>query len=206
VIKKKRKKHSPNRSPKYEGTLAEPVYEDFPVFGLLGDERLAKLQAREQATVRVVSKFPDLFRWYKISPTSNDRWLQLALRLAEAHVPGMQIRDRPKGSTGPKPKWRSQGPLLIQAVNAEFAAAEGAGRKMTVTEAIKRIKEDPNQKWSSAPQSLASRYGDAIREQGKQARRINKMMNKMMDDPKSLVAQYLKLGELEATPKTNKVK
>jgi hypothetical protein len=186
---KKRKKHS--RSPKYEGTLAEPVYEPVLVFGLLGDERLAKFQARERATIRVVSKFPDLFRWYKISPTSNDRWLQLAVRLAEAHVPGMQIRDKPKGSTGPKSKWTWWGPLLIQAVKIEFAAAKKARRRITLREAIKRIKEDPNQNWPPARQSLEARYRDAIREQKEQARRIKKMM----DDPKSLVAQYLKLEE-----------
>jgi hypothetical protein len=194
---KKPKKRSPNRSPNYEGTLAEPIYEPVLLLGLLRDERLAKQQ---RARLRLISKFPDLFKWYGINPNSSQRWLRLALRLAVAHVPGMQIRDRPKGKTGPKSKWTWLGPVLIQAVNIEFAAAEQTGRRMTVREAIKRIKEDPDQKWSSAPQSLETRYRDAIREQEAQTCRINKMK----DDLKSLVAEYLKLEDLEAPPKTNR--
>jgi hypothetical protein len=199
---KKRKKRSPNHSPKYEGTPAEPIYEPPLVLGLLGDERLAKAQAQQRARLRIISKYPELFKWYRINPNSSQRWLQLAFRLAVAHVPGMQIRDKPKGSTGPPPKWTWLGPLLVQAVNAEFEAAERAGRTMTLEEATNRIKEDPKQKWSPAPQSLATRYREAIREQEGQTRRINKMK----DDLKSLLAEYLKLEELEAPPRTDRVK
>ena len=201
---KKRKKRSPNRSPKYEGTLAEPIYEPVLVLGLLRDERLAKAQAQQRARLRVISKFPELFKWYGINPNSSQRWLQLAVQLAIAHVPGMQIQFRPvKKRPGTKPKWNRDGPDLIQAVNAEIAAEKKqSGRKLPVIEALKRIKKGPNQKWLSSAESLARRYRAAVREQKKQARRINKMM----DDPKSLVAQYLKLEKLEATPKTNRVK
>jgi hypothetical protein len=112
----------------------------------------------------------------------------------------MQIRDKPKGSTGPKPEWTWRGPLLVQAVNIEFEAAKQRGSTITLKEAIKRIKEDPNQKkfWSSTPQSLETRYRDAIREQEAQTRRINQMKG----DLKSLVAEYLKLEDPEAPLKT----
>jgi hypothetical protein len=168
------------------------------VLGLLRDERLAA-QAQQRARLRVISKFPELFKWYGINPKSSQRWLQLAFRLAVAHVPGMQIRDKPKGSTGPKSKWTWLGPVLVQAVNAEFEAAKQAGRTITLKKAIERIKkkEDPNQNWSPAQQSLEARYQDEIRKQEAQTRR-------MRDDAKSLVAEYLKLEDLEAPPKTNR--
>jgi hypothetical protein len=188
---KKRKKRSPNRSPKYEGTLAEPIYEPALVLGLLGDRRLAKAQAQKRARLRIISKFPELFRCYRVNPYSSQRWLQLAFRLAVAHVPGMQIRDKPKASTGPKPKWSTLGPALIQDVNATRTKSELQGKKITLKRAIAQLQADPEKReWHERTvESLETRYREALAKQKEEDRWVLEKMK----DQKSLVSEMLRL-------------
>jgi len=189
---KKGRKAYVNSSPVYTGTLAEPVYQT--AVGLLGGDSIMRRHAEKQ----VAEKLPELFRWYGIDQTSSQRWIQLAVALAVAHVPGMQITDKRSKSPGPAKKWAVGGELsrsLIQDVDSLRAAARAQGRKMTNSKAITALCDDKRSRWYNySSENLVVRHREARRLQRDLARRLTL-------DPKSLVSEALRLEA--ASPKND---
>jgi hypothetical protein len=98
----------PGRFGEYPKTLLGPVVRRPPVFGLLASEAEKKRrfeQEENRLRTAFVLKFRLLAKHFEIQwDNSPDMWGQLALELALAHVPGMQIVDAPKRGKGAPPK------------------------------------------------------------------------------------------------------
>jgi hypothetical protein len=105
-----------------------------------------------------VEKIWLLFKHYKIDPNNEQSWQELALSLALAHVPGLQVANRP----GRKPTWKTGlYDELVRAVD-DVKSRTGKGTK----EAIAELRKEP--KWKTYPsekpipaQSLGARYREA---------------------------------------------
>jgi len=105
-----------------------------------------------------VEKIWLLFKHYKIDPNNEQSWQELALSLALAHVPGLQIANRPKSGRKPKTGLYDE---LVRAVD-DVKSRTGKGTK----EAIAELRKEP--KWKTYPsgipipaQSLGARYREA---------------------------------------------
>jgi hypothetical protein len=148
-----RKRRPPNYTGAYTGALAQPIYlEDHYKFtGELG-------QATREPDGAAISKQAVeniwlLFKHYKIDPNDEQSWQELALSLAEAHVPGLQFASRPK--PGRKSTWKTGlGDELVRAV--EDVKSRTAKR---TTEAIAELLKEPGGKWKAA--DLTIRIGQA---------------------------------------------
>src|SRR5262249_47229705 len=135
----------------YAGALAQPIYpEDHYKFtGGLGQP----IREPDVAAIRkrAVEKMRLLFEHYKIDPSDEQSWQKLAMRLALAHVPGLQFATRPK--RGRKSTWKTGlGDEWVRAVDDEKSRT-GKGTK----EAIAELRKEPKWKTYTA-QSLAARY------------------------------------------------
>jgi hypothetical protein len=141
------------RASNYTGALAQPIYpEDHYKFtGGLG-------QAVREPDVAAISKrreekFWLLFKHYKIDPSDEQSSLKLAKSLALAHVPGLQIANRPK--PGRKPTWKT-------GLDDKFGHAVEDVKSRTgkrTEDAIAKLQKEPGGMWKSyTPQNLAARY------------------------------------------------
>jgi hypothetical protein len=146
------------RAPNYTGALAQPIYvEDYYKFtGGLGQA----IQASDIAAISKerVERVRLLFGHYKIDPSDEQRYGKLAVRLALAHVPGLQVANRPK--RGRKPTWKTGlGDELVRAVE-DVMSRTGKSTK----EAIAELRKEP--KWGKySARSLEIRYWEARRRQ-----------------------------------------
>ena len=68
-------------------------------------EARARLSSCGNSTKQLGLKFNKLFDWYRIDPNGPDAGMHLALKLAMAHVPGMQFRVEHR-KRGRKPTWK----------------------------------------------------------------------------------------------------
>jgi hypothetical protein len=142
------------RAPNYTGALVQPIYvEDHYKFtGGLGQ----LIQERDVAAIskHAVEKMLLLLEHYKIDPSDEQRWLKLAMSLALAHVPGLQVANRPK--PGRKPTWKTGlGDEFVREVE-DVKFRTGKGTK----EAIAELRKKP--KWEKYfAQSLEARYREA---------------------------------------------
>jgi hypothetical protein len=135
------------RAPNYTGALAQPIYlEDYDKFaGGLGqpirERDIAAIRERAEEKMRL------LFKHYKIDPNDEQSWQKLARSLALAHVPGLQLANRPK--RGRKSTWKTGlGDELVRA-----KSRTGKGTK----EAIAELLKEPKWKKYTA-QNLEARY------------------------------------------------
>jgi hypothetical protein len=148
------------RAPEYTGALAQPIYlEDFYKFtGGLGQP----IQETDVAAVgkRAVEKMRLLFEHYKIDPNNEQSWQELALSLALAHVPGLQVAKGPK--RGRKPTWKAGlGDEWVRAVDD----VKSRTNKRTAG-AIAELTKEPGGMWKKYdPKSLAARYRESKRRQ-----------------------------------------
>jgi hypothetical protein len=146
------------RAPNYAGALAQPIYlEDHYKFtGELGqpiwEPDIAAIKKRGVEKMRL------LFELYKIDPNDEQSWQKLAMSLAVAHVPGLQVANRPKSGRKPKTELYDE---LVRAVD-DVKSRTGKGTK----EAIAELRKEP--KWKTYPsgkpipaQSLGARYREA---------------------------------------------
>ena len=91
----------------YTGELATPIYE--PVAGVEGGLGGGKAEAERRAFDQRILKMEKLFDRYSIDPDEPDAGMCLAVKLALAHVPGMQVchelRKRADESGAGKTAW-----------------------------------------------------------------------------------------------------
>jgi hypothetical protein len=157
----------------YPGELAEPIYEPVLVAGMLYDDTVAKREAQERAAMRRFAKLPALFLFYGIDPNSPRSWLQLALRLAENHVPGMQITHRSTGTSGRPKVWKfGLGTELLRDVEV-LRALKG----LNISQALQELSQDKTKVWRRYdPPTLAARHREARREEERWQKNIAKQM------------------------------
>jgi hypothetical protein len=103
-----------------------------------------------------VEKIWLLFKHYKIDPNNEQSWQELALSLALAHVPGLQVANRP----GRKPTWKAG--LYDELVRAVDDVKSRTGK--STKEAIAELLKEPKWKTYTA-QNLQARYWEARRRQ-----------------------------------------
>jgi hypothetical protein len=136
----------PNRPQKYSGILAKPI-----------DLSEAPYGPDLEAFVRgeILKKIPALLDHYGIDdalPLEN-KWCQVAIKLALAHVPGFQIKMSKQ--RGAKRKWTlDECRALINAIGAEKT---NKGLKVAISKAMK-----PQWKWSRSTASIQTRYHEAV--------------------------------------------
>jgi hypothetical protein len=139
------------RAPNYTGALAQPIYvEDHYKFtGGLGQPILELDVASGKRAME--EKMRLLFEHYKIDPSDEQSWLNLAMSLAFAHVPGLQLANRPK--PGRKSTWKTGlGDEFVRAVeDVKFRTGK------SIKEAIAELRKEPKWKKYSA-QNLGARY------------------------------------------------
>jgi hypothetical protein len=151
------------RAPNYTGALAQPIYQEdhYKLTGPLGQPNW-KLD-KDAIKKRAAEKVRLLYKHYKIDPSDEQRWQKLALRLALAHVRGLQFANRPK--RGRKSTWKTTGlgDELVRAVE-DVKSRTGKGTK----EAIAELLKEP--KWKNhSPQNLEARYWETRARQKKLA-------------------------------------
>jgi hypothetical protein len=145
--------------PNYTGALAQPIYwEDHYKFtGGLGQP----IQEPDIAAInkRAVEKMWLLFEHYKIDPSDEQSWQDLAMSLALAHVPGLRLANRPK--PGRKPTWKTGlGDEWVRAVQ-EVKSQTGKRTKY----AIRKLQKDNPGTWGRyTAANLGVRYREACRE------------------------------------------
>ena len=102
---------------RYTGELATPIYE--PVAGGVGGLGGSKAEAERRASEQRILKMEKLFDWYSIDPDEPDAGMCLAVKLASAHVPGMQVRHKLRKLRGRKRSWKDGlGIKLVRDVGA----------------------------------------------------------------------------------------
>ena len=139
------------RAPNYTGALAQPIYlEDHYKFsGGLGQA----IWEPDDAAIskRAEEKMRLLFEHHKIDPSDEQSWKKLAISLAFAHVPGLQLANRPKA--GRKPMWKNGlDEELVRDIEDVMSRTDKG-----IKEAIAELRKEP--KWKKyTPQNLGARY------------------------------------------------
>jgi hypothetical protein len=164
------------RAPDYTGALAEQIY-------------LHRRETVEQVMARTVRKIPLLFKHHKIDPSDAQSWQKLAVRLALAHVPGLQVSMR----GGRKPTWKAgqgeQGNELVRAVE-DMQSQTG----MSTKNVLLKLQEDKLGMWKGfTVENLGARYWEAKRSPTQPetwtpssralvVRRIGELLEKLLED------------------------
>jgi hypothetical protein len=132
------------RAPNYTGALAERIYLD-------------RNETVDQVMARTVRKIPLLFNHHKIDPSDAQSWQKLAVRLALAHVPGLQVSMR---GGGRKRTWKAgQGDELVRAVQD---VQSRTGKR--TQDAIRKLRKDKPGTWGRyAFEGVGARYREAKR-------------------------------------------
>jgi hypothetical protein len=138
---------------KYRGELAKPIVEPPEPFGLL-----RKDNAHRAARQRQLAKLETLFEHFKIDPTSEHRWLELAISLAVVHVPGMRVSFDAKSKGGRPGKWKAgEDEKLLRA-----AKRVQQGRTMTFAEVVRELLKS-EEYGNETFKNLDARYREARR-------------------------------------------
>jgi hypothetical protein len=138
---------------KYTGELATPIYEPLGGVGGLGG---SKADAERRAFEHRVLKTEKLFDWYSIDPKGPNAWMYLAISLAVAHVPGVQVHYEPRKRRGRKRTWKDG--LGIELVRDVEALQQT--KKLNTEQAIEELrKKEP---WLTYTQAnLITRHREA---------------------------------------------
>ena len=144
------------RAPNYPGALAQPIYleDHYKPTGPLGQA----IWEPDDAAIskRAEEKMRLLFEHHKIDPSDEQSWKKLAISLAFAHVPGLQIANRPK--RGPKPTWKTG--LDDELVRTIQDVKSQTG--MRTQDAIRKLQKDKPGTWGRhTVENLSARYWEA---------------------------------------------
>jgi hypothetical protein len=128
----------------YAGALAERIY-------------LHRHETVDQVMARTVRKIPLLLKHHKIDPSDAQSWQKLAVRLALAHVPGLQVSMR---GGGRKRTWKAgQGDALVRAV-----ADVQSRTAMRTKDALVKLRDNKLEMWKDLTvENLGPRYREAKR-------------------------------------------
>src|SRR5262245_40780904 len=162
------------RARDYTDALAERIY-------------LHRHETVDQVMARTVRKIPLLFKHHKIDPNDAQSWQKLAVRLALAHVPGLQGSMR---GGGRKRTWKAgQGDELVRAVE-NMQSRTG----MDTKDVLVKLREDKLGMWKGLSiESLGPRYREAKRFQAQPktwtpssralvVRRIKELLEKLLEE------------------------
>jgi hypothetical protein len=156
----------------YPKTLLEPIVRRPPVFGLLtsADEKKRRSDEEEnRVRTAFVFKLRLLAKHFDINWDRPNMLGQLALKLAQAHVPGMQIVNAPKRRRG-APRKHSQIPFVSQ------VDAIAAKRNRGIGDAV-RVWGRRNQSTDTEP-ILRSRYYRERRRDKELAAAVDEFMDR----------------------------
>ena len=158
----------------YAGALAERIY-------------LRRHETVEQVMARAVRKIPLLFKHHKIDPSDAQSWQKLAVRLALAHVPGLQVSMR----GGRKRTWKAgKGDELVRA----FEDVQSRTGKTGTKDVLVKLREDKLGMWKDfTVENLGPRYREAKRFKAQPetwtpssralvVRRIGELLEKLLED------------------------
>jgi hypothetical protein len=162
------------RAPDYTGALAERIY-------------LHQHETVDRVMARTVRKIPLLFKHHKIDPSDAQSWQKLAVRLALAHVPGLQVAMR----GGRKRTWKGtgRGDKLVRDIE-DVQSQTGMG----VRDAIRKLLEDKLGEWKGLTvENVGARYREAKRSQAQPetwtassralaVRRIGELLEELLED------------------------
>src|SRR5947209_11483446 len=142
------------RKPQDTGELAEPIY-----IPKVAENKSYELEA--EASYRKIIKFHELFKFYKIDSPGMLKWYQLALALAERHVRGFRVIYDVRPKRGRRRTWKAGlGDDLVRDVEALTAK-----RKMTIEDAVKKLRTDSSKWRPYTVPNLITRYREVRREQ-----------------------------------------
>jgi hypothetical protein len=149
------------RAHNYTGALAQPIYLEDHLERVGGLGHLILEPDLAAIRKRGLEKLGLLFNHYKIDPSDEQQsWRKLAISLAVAHVPGLQVANRPK--PGQKATWLTgQGDELVRDVeDVKSRTGKRTG------DAIAELQKEPGGMWKKYdPKSLAARYREWKRRQ-----------------------------------------
>jgi hypothetical protein len=155
----------------YTGALAEQIY-------------LHRHETVDQVMARTVRKIPLLFKHHNIDPSDRQSWEKLAVRLALAHVPGLQVSMR---GGGRKRTWKAgQGNELVRAFE-DMQSRTG----MRTKDVLVKLREGVWKDFSV--ENLGARYREAKRSQAQPEtwtpssrvlaeRRIRELLEELLKD------------------------
>jgi hypothetical protein len=183
------------RAPNYTGALAQPIYvEDYYTFtGPLGQASweldIDAIRKRAAEKVRL------LYKHYKIDPSAEQSCQELMTRLAFAHVPGLQLTNRPK--SGRKPTWKAGlGDEWVRAVD-DVKSRTGKSTNKAIAELLKEPKwKTYMSRRNVSPQNLEARYW--------QARGRRRKLASLQEDCKKGIVFGVDLAALSATAATGR--
>src|SRR5262249_20386815 len=136
------------RVPKYTGALAKPIYVNVDQFD--GVDEVLRARMPEMILL--------LFKHYKIDPSDEQCWQELALKLAFDHVPGLRLQPAFRRKVGRKPTWKTGlGDEFLRAVQGVMRA-----RRVSAQAAIRKLQEDKSGMWGGfTVENLGARYQEA---------------------------------------------
>jgi len=165
------------RAPDYTGALAERIY-------------LHRRETVDQVMARTVRKIPLLFKHHNIDPSDAQSWQRLAVRLALAHVPGLQVSMR---GGGRKQTWKAeqgkQGNELVRAIEDMQSLTS-----LSMKDVLVKLREDKQGMWKDfTAENLGPRYREAKRFKAQPetwtpssralvVRRIGEILEKLLED------------------------
>jgi hypothetical protein len=137
------------RAPTFAGALAQRID--------VGVDQIDRIE--EVLRARLPEKIHLLFKHYKIDPSDEQSWQELALQLAFDHVPGLQLQlALPPPNVGRKPTWKTGlGDKLVRAVQDMKSQ-----KRMRIEDAIDKLKNDKSGMWGRySVDNLGARYREA---------------------------------------------
>lgn len=162
-MSRKSRANKSNFADRYTGDLATPIYE--PV-GALGE---SDAEAMRRIAEQLGLKLNKLFDLYAIDPAAPDAGMYLALKLAMAHVPGMQVRHELRRRRGRKRTWKDGlGSELVRDVTALQQT-----KKLNHKQAIAELKKNKEKPWRAYTlPNLITRHREARKLEQHHRRRL----------------------------------
>jgi hypothetical protein len=168
----KRTTEGKSKSGRYAGPLAEPIYLTTGLAHRVDPTGGLEKAIKEHAKSQLVSNLRELFKWHKVEIGTKDSWMQLALALAQSHVPGMRICSESRPRRGPKPKWGTNldGELLRE------VEARRSQKQLSIKSAVAELIQDKKEIFGSFSLiNLITRHRDARRAEAQRQSFLEKL-------------------------------